>query len=142
MDEFSARSDDVLVMLKPHAITDRARVEAAIRARPNGRFVVTDLHPMVLATHATLFVANYYSTTFADGHAMGVPTIEYSDYSTDALTVTGGGSMRAEYVTRFVNRDRAAFSSALDHFLESDRSAARHVPEASDLSPAFDLLMR
>jgi len=142
MDELAELGNEAVVLLKPHAITDRRVVQAAIDRRPLGRFIVTDLHPMVLATRADVFVANYYSTTFADAQALDVATIEYSDYSDATLAVTGGGSMRAENVSVFVNGDRAAFRHALRERLAHAHARERRRPATSDMTPAIELLTR
>ena len=82
---------------------------------------MTHLHPSVLATRARLVVANYYSTTLADVFNLNVPTVEYTDYSDRALAVTGGGSMRPEFVTHFINDDRARFRAALTEIMACPR---------------------
>ncbi|MDK1022136.1 MAG: hypothetical protein QGD90_10920, partial [Candidatus Hydrogenedentes bacterium] len=42
-------------------------------------------------------------------YALGVPTIEYTDYSDEALRITDHGSARPEFVTHFINHDREEF---------------------------------
>jgi hypothetical protein len=109
------------VMLKPHVITDAAVVEAEVVKYPRGSVLVTHLHPSVLAIRARLVVANYYSTTLADVFHFNVPTIEYTDYSEGALEITGGGSMRPEYVTHFINGDRSRFRAAIAEIMTRPR---------------------
>ena len=109
------------ILLKPHVITDMAVVEAAVAEHPVGTVLVTHLHPSVLATRARLVVANYYSTTLADVFNLNVPTVEYTDYSERAFQATGGGSMRPEFVTHFINDDRARFRAAVTEILARPR---------------------
>jgi hypothetical protein len=93
------------IFLKPHVVTDMAILRDALAAVPGGKFVITHLHPMVLAQRARLFACNYYSTTIGDAATLGVPTIEYTDYTDRTLQLTAGGSMRPEFVGHFVNGD-------------------------------------
>jgi len=110
------------VLLKPHVITDMAAVEAEIAKYPRGRVIVTHLHPSVVAMRARLVTANYYSTTLADVFHLNVPTVEYTDYSARALEITGGGSMRPECITYFINRDRERFRSVVGQVLAEGRA--------------------
>ena len=110
----------VPVVLKPHAITDMAVVSREIARYPAGRVLVSHLHPSVLATRAACFICNYYSTAMADGMYHGVPTIEYSEYTANALGVTAGGSMRPEIISHFIQRDTGALRSLLSEMLRED----------------------
>lgn len=95
---------DVPVFIKPHIITDMEIVAEAISKYPRGKFIISYLHPTLLASRAILFIANYYSTTLADASLMNVPTIEYTEYADKALAVTEGRSMRPEYISHFIQR--------------------------------------
>lgn len=101
------------VILKPHIITDQKTIARVLASFSDRQFIVADLHPMVLASAALAFIGNYYSTTFADAVAMGVPTIEYTDYTDEALVATQGKSMREEHVTYFINGNEISFRRAL-----------------------------
>lgn len=105
LEEIVAQADGRAIFLKIHIITDTAVLEKVI-AGLGGNIILTHVHPMVLATRSRFVVANYYSTTLADFHWMGVPTIEYTDYNEGALRLTSGGSMRPEFVDHFINHDR------------------------------------
>ncbi len=144
MDALAEVSDRAVILLKPHAITDRAVVDAAIAARPQARFAVTNLHPAVLATRAAAFVGNYYSTTFGDATAFGVPTVEYTDYSDETLAVTEGGSMRGEFVRHFLLRnadDPTEIHRLLSKLVDVDRGERVPTPADEDrLRPMLELL--
>ena len=114
------------IFLKPHIFTDMRLVRAALARRPGLKAVVTYLHPSVLATRARFCIANVYSTTQADAHSLGVPTIEYTAYSRDALSVTGYGSMRPDMIDHFINRDPDRLRQCL---LGLDASARAPLPE-------------
>lgn len=111
------------ILLKPHVITDMTLVTPLVEAlRKQGvKIVVANLHPSILATRGRAFVANYYSTTLADAFLLGVPTIEYTDYSERALAITGGGSMRPEYVSHFILGDREKLRNAIRALLMKER---------------------
>jgi hypothetical protein len=111
------------ILLKPHVITDMSIVMPIVEAlrRQGARIFIANLHPSVLATRARAFIANYYSTTLADAFSLGVPTIEYTDYSVKALEVTAGGSMRPDYVSHYISNDPPLLRSALQSVLASRR---------------------
>lgn len=113
LEELAKVAGDRPILIKPHVITDMNKVQRIIDGLPEARILVTHLHPMVLATHARLVVANYYTTTLTDCHWMGVPTIEYTHYNDRALQLTAGGSMRPEMVDYFINHDRALLRATL-----------------------------
>ena len=142
IDALVASTGDVPVVLKPHIITDREHVAERIAKYPKGKFIVADIHPAVLATQAHAFVANYYSTTFADAASMNVPTIEFTDYSDRAIEVTEDGSMRPEYVTDFINQDSEKLQSVLTERMNF--LPARDAMTATDheFQPLFDQLAK
>jgi hypothetical protein len=121
IDVLAQECSDVPIFLKPHVITDMDVVRKAIGRHPEARFVISYLHPSVLASRAQFFVATYYSTTFGDAHILNVPTIEYTAYSDTALAATEGKSMFPEHTSYFINRDRAAFRTAIRACLDRPR---------------------
>jgi len=108
---------DALVAIKPHPATSvemRQRVDGIVKRYPNAR--VTNLHPSILSKCATFVIGNNYSTTFSIFRSAGVPTVEYTDYRPDILELTGGGSARPEFVTRFIARDPDMLRQTLREF--------------------------
>lgn len=118
LEALESYSKAIPVVLKPHAITDRKVLTEAISRRTRGRFIISDAHPMVLATRARLFVGNYFSLTFGDARHYGVPTVEYTDYSPETMVLTEGGSMWSSLVTHFVNRDPILFRKVLADLID------------------------
>lgn len=121
IDVLAEECRDLPIFLKPHVITNMDVVAKAIARHPAAKFVITYLHPSVLAARARFFVATYYSTTFGDAYLLNVPTIEYTSYSDHALQATEGGSMFPEFTTYFINRDQAALRRAIHASLGGPR---------------------
>ncbi len=109
------------IFLKPHVVTDLAVLKEILSEIPHGNFVISYLHPMVLAQRARLFACNYYSTTVGDAAMLGVPTIEYTDYTDSALALTGGGSMRPQFIHHFINGDKTALDTTVREILAGPR---------------------
>lgn len=124
---------DVPVVLKPHVFTDMSVVEAALRARPRLVAVVSLLHPSILASRAKAAITNLYSTTQADAHALGVPTIEYTEYSDEALRLSGGGSMRPDMIDHFIQRDPTRLHGVLAELARRSRPS---LPEGAADDPS------
>jgi hypothetical protein len=129
---------DFPIILKPHIITDRQLLSDALAPYSDKRFIVADLHPMTLASQAFAFIGNYYSTTFADAIVMGVPTIEYTDYTDETLAVTQGQSMRQEEVTYFLNNDETGLRQILRDVQRKSRSSCKIIDEQM-FFPALEL---
>ena len=111
------------IYLKPHVITDLAFLESIVSKYPEGNIIIGNLHPSVLATRAKFFVASYYTTTLGDAHYMNVPTIEFTEYSKDALAISEGGSMRPDFVNYFINGDVDEFRSTVRKLIRSPKEA-------------------
>ena len=107
------------IFIKPHAITDMLLFQKFLSRYQDSRIVVTSLHPNVLATRAKFFVANHYSTVFADALAMGIPTVEYTEYTAAALKLTNGNSMAPDRVSYFINRDLSVFQQVVSQLANS-----------------------
>ncbi len=113
---------DYTIFIKPHVITDRLILDGILDEFPGASFIVTGLHPTLLANRAHVFISNYYSTTQADATSMGVPTIEFSDYADSYLEVTDGRSMNPRYIKYFVNRSSAVFRDTLSQVLSNSHN--------------------
>ncbi len=120
------------IFLKPHVVTDLAVLREILAEFPGAPFVISYLHPMVLAQRARLFACNYYSTTVADAAVLGVPTIEYSDYTDAALALTAGGSMRPEFIRHFINDNEAELASVVRTILATPAAAVKKGREGDD----------
>jgi hypothetical protein len=108
---------DLPVLLKPHVFTDLDIVNKEIYDKDD--FHITYLHPTVLASKAKVFICNTYSTTMADAYSLGVRTVEYSDYSSDVLQISGGKSQGYEYIDKFINNDKNKFKKKIKSILST-----------------------
>jgi hypothetical protein len=119
MDILSKIQCDIPILIKPHAYTETDTVVNRIAGYD--RFYITYLHPSFLATKAKAFIANGFTNTFADAHAFGVTTIEYSNYfacySKSFLERFNGNSMDPEYVDFFIDNDSDIFSRTVHDVL-------------------------
>ena len=101
------------IYLKPHAITNKSKLENIISIYENRPVYVSNLHPLILAKRSVLTIANYYSTVLATVHSMNGITVEYTRYSDKAMQLSGGESMRPESVTHFIDNDPDALSQLI-----------------------------
>jgi hypothetical protein len=102
-----------VVVFKPHVFTDLVILEKILKKYKNFNYIITYLHPMILATRSKFAIGNYYSTTLSDFNALGVKTIEYTDYCPEALSLTFGGSVRPEKIDYFINKDELHLSDTV-----------------------------
>ena len=107
------------VLIKPHVFTDLDIVNSAIMANQNMH--ITYLHPTILALNSNFFIANTYSTTFADASSLGTSTIEYTNYSDDMYKATNGKSLGYEYVDYFINNNLELLGLAIRDVLSEPK---------------------
>lgn len=134
---------DLPIIVKPHPATlpnilDLQR--KIIERSPKKHVIVADLHPLLLAARARFFIGNTFSSTFASAHLCGVPTIEYTHYSADGLEASGGGSMRADLVTNFINRNPDELRRRIRKVLAAPADARAWSDGTDDDSSYEDLL--
>ena len=84
-------------------------------------------HPQIESVGARFCVANVFSTTFYYAKLNGVPTIEYTDYSSDVLSVTKGGSMRPDLVDFFVQNNEKLFAEIVNRLVKTSPKGAEAV---------------
>lgn len=101
--------DKVVVFLKPHYVTDRDVLARSVDEFGPHNMYITHQHPEVVLRRASLQVSCAFSTTLWDGKALGVPTVEYSDYSSQYLEMIGNEGTEPDAVDYFINGDREAF---------------------------------
>ena len=110
-----------IILLKPHIITDLKIVNKIIKLFPELKIFITYLHPMILATQSKVVIAHNYSSTLNDFKIMGVKTIEYASYNSQALELMSGISMRPEYVDYFINHDKLLLAQTLKKLLKEKK---------------------
>ena len=108
-----------VIILKPHVITDIEIVENILRKYKNIKYIITNLHPMVLASRTKFAIANYYSTTLSDFKSLGVKTLEYTDYCDKALILTNNGSLRPDKVDYFINKNPGKLEEVINFLLKN-----------------------
>jgi len=132
LDEFS---DRLAFLLKPHYITDTDFVQSVVRRLQAAHFFLVYAHPEIILAKAAAQLCNGFSTTFWDGRLMGVPTIEYSDYSEKMWSVLNGQPFAPEAVDYFINNDPQRLRQVLADVVDGRAGAS----PARNLFPAMDL---
>jgi hypothetical protein len=113
--------NNLTVLIKPHAISDPLIYEKIIKSFHKLDIKITYLHPAILAKISNIFISNYYSTTLSVGKAFNIPTIEYTEYSDDALKISNNGSMRPDSVDHFINKDKKKLSLLLKNNIKGKK---------------------
>ncbi|MCZ6771024.1 MAG: hypothetical protein O7G83_03415 [Proteobacteria bacterium] len=129
------------VVVKPHPATpkrDLKRQHEIVERSGNRNVIITELHPMLLATRSICFVGNTFSSTFATAQLLGVPTIEYTHYGAVALKASTGGSMRPDLVDEFINRDPAKMKRTLARLARPGAARRRAEVPASELDARYE----
>lgn len=93
------------VILKPHFITDLTLLKELIADFSNYQISVDWVHPGLLGKICDLVICNSYSSAMPDVFFQGAVTIEYTDYSEDALRITGGQSVAPLFIDKFINHN-------------------------------------
>ena len=84
-----------------------------LKSKNYSKFVISYLHPMILAQNSILMITNSNSATLADFKYFGVPTIEYTHYSKLLLEKTQNKSIRPDWATFFINHDKSELGKCL-----------------------------
>lgn len=134
-----AYSPDIPIVLKPHMITDIKEVRGLLEGR-QGKFLVSYLHPSILATRSVCFIANMYSTALTNAKFANVPTIEYTSYNSEALAITDGGSVRPDIVDHFINEDKQALSRLVSQLVQESKVTRSNDISDLDAKPLFRAL--
>lgn len=79
--------EDIVVLLKPHFITDENLLIEELRKFDKSKFKITYLHPMSLIPYCKLFISNFYTLTMNFARICEVPVIEYTDYSLETKKI-------------------------------------------------------
>lgn len=115
-------SDDLLIFLKPHYITNINYVAETVSNLENNNFILTYAHSEVILKRAVTQISNGFSTTLWDGKLLGVPTIEYSDYSEKHLAILKNGPFEPAAVDYFVNGDPKSLKECIRNIIENKRT--------------------
>jgi hypothetical protein len=140
IDTFEALSKikyNFTVLVKPHVISDPLIYEKIILNYPQLDIRITYLHPAILAKVSNIIISNYYSTTLSIIKAFGVPTLEYTEYSKEALDFTQGTSVRPEFVDYFINRNKKELSETLDKHSQKKEIKHKYILLSESILEAF-----
>lgn len=113
LDVLTEFDSEAIILIKPHAISSEEIYKNIISNYIKNKIYITFLHPSVLTKISKVFICNYYSTTLAIAKKCGVPTIEYTEYSSKALEISNRGSMRPDLVDYFINKDKIELKNTL-----------------------------
>ena len=83
------------------------------------KFVISYLHPMILAQNSIFMLANSNTSTFADFKIFNVPTIEYTHYSDLLLKETNNKSVRPDWADYFINHDKQELNKCLNNIIKN-----------------------
>ena len=79
-------------------------------------FVLTSLHPTLLAIDAVLFISNSFSTVLGDAYRMGVPVIEFSNYNDKALSIIKENNSQNYLVDHFIDNNEDELAKVLSKY--------------------------
>ena len=96
-----SKLDNVLILLKPHIITDMNIVNLEISKYPNMEIGISYAHPLMVSKYSSFFIANFYSLALHFASINNTPVIEYTNYSQETLECTLGGPIGEELVDNF-----------------------------------------
>ena len=111
-----------LIVVKPHVISDEEIYKDIFSNYSELPVIVTNIHPAVLANVSKIFISNYFSYTIPVAKAQGSYTIEYTEYSQNALDITNGGSCMPQYVDFFINKDIKRLEDTIDICLKRKKN--------------------
>ena len=102
-------------LIKPHYFTQMETVKKELKNYKN--IHISYAHPTVLALNAKAWICNIFSTTCADAFGIGVPTIEYTEYSQNLKKYTNNSSLTPEFIDYFISRDKKKLKETLETIL-------------------------
>lgn len=116
------------VFLKPYPITSKGKdleylkiLNNILKSKKYDKFIISYLHPMILAQKSIFMIANSNTANFADFKYFGVPTIEYTHYSDLLLKSTNYKSIRPDWATYFINHDKKKLIYVLQKILKENK---------------------
>jgi hypothetical protein len=96
-----SKLNNVVILLKPHYITDMKIVNEEISKYPNIDIDITYAHPLVVSKYSSFFIANFYSLALHFAKLNKKPVLEYTDYSEETLDCTLGSPIGEDLVDNF-----------------------------------------
>jgi hypothetical protein len=118
LDVLDKLTGDIKVFLKPHMITDINLLKEILKNRDQNKYVISYLHPSVLASRSVFVICNYYTTAIIDSYLRGVPSIEYTNYEDRLLTLTNHRTTGLA-VNYFINNDVSRLCEAIHNIINN-----------------------
>jgi hypothetical protein len=134
MDVLYSHAKDLVVFLKPHYITNMEVLRDHLASMSGDSFHITYEHPEVLLSGADLQISCNFSTTLWMGRIMGVPTVEYADYSDRYLQFLRGNAYEPDAVSFFINNNQVGLDAVVQSLIQESlpRTAMREIfPEVN-----------
>ena len=89
--------------------------------------VLTYFHATVLALNSRFWICNCFSSTCMDAFSLGVPIVEYADYSNKLCAITKNSSMHKEFVDHFIMRDKRKLKLVINDLLNKKNKLQQRI---------------
>jgi len=110
------------VFIKPHVITDMDKLSQIIADSEHINTHISFLHTGLLGRISSVAICNLFSLAMADCWLAGCPTIEFTRYSDDVLSVTEGQSFGRDFIDVFTC-DEGRFAEEVENLVKAGKIA-------------------
>ena len=141
LDSIQRNYKDQIFLFKPHPLTDIDFVINEFDKR-NIRLEITKLHSHILATRAIAFVANGFSNVLTDAHLLGIPTVEFSIYSSKLLKITNNTSVSENFVDYFIHNNSDKFIQIMNNLIYNSTPAVVNFQKNKIEVPSADKVLK
>ena len=143
LDVLDELTGDTKVFLKPHFITDIDLLLEILKCRDKDKYIISYLHPSVLASRSIFVICNCYSMAVLDAYFRSIPVVEYTDYNDNLLSLTNHGSIGFG-VDYFINNDASKLHRTLQSIMNGNIVSTSKIDYSNkvDFDYLFELLSR
>ena len=143
LDALDELTGDTKVFLKPHFITDIDLLLEILKCRDKDKYIISYLHPSVLASRSIFVICNCYSMAVLDAYFRSIPVVEYTDYNDNLLSLTNHGSIGFG-VDYFINNDASKLHRTLQSIMNGNIVSTSKIDYSNkvDFDYLFELLSR
>ncbi len=120
---------DLPIFLKPYPISSKGKdiknmetLKKILNKVKYDKYIISNLHPMILAQKSLFMIANSNTANFADFKYFNVPSIEYTHYSKELLKLSGHKSIRPDWATYFINHDKTKLKKCLKEIVYKNKN--------------------
>ena len=125
---------DLVILLKPHAITDIKIVRGIVARYKCNRVHIVYNHVAVLSNFCSYAISNYFSNAITDAWVNGCRTIEYTHYREELLKLSNNQSENPKYIDIFINKDLDLLEKELNkEFIKKKRVLSNLHQDETDL---------